>query len=138
MVDIDMVFRAPLLTKILTHTKLGQAYMPIVFSQFEKRENTRMALDGTISIKDKSSDDNFLISTYQGFWRTYGFGMVSVYKDDLIDSGGYDMTIKGWGMEDVELADALVQNKVRIIRAKEPDLIHVFHDKVNFLSVRSA
>jgi hypothetical protein len=42
--------------------------MPIVFSQYEK-------------IND--SDDHFHISTTQGFWRSYGFGMISIYKKDL-------------------------------------------------------
>jgi len=94
MVDIDMVFKTDLLTKIVENTKMGQAFMPIVLSQYEEREKP---------------EDNFYVSTDQGFWRSYGYGMIAIYKEDLLKSGGYDLNIKGWGMEDIELCDAIIK-----------------------------
>ena len=94
MVDIDMVFRNELLEKIVQNTKPKQAFMPIVFSQYEKRPNIV---------------DNFEINTSQGFWRSYGFGMVAIFKADLIAAGGYNKNIEGWGMEDVQLCDSLIK-----------------------------
>ena len=97
MVDIDMVFKADLLIKIAENTRPQQAYMPIVFSQYEFRDD---------------QTDNSVITTTQGFWRSYGFGMISIYKRDLKASGGYNMNIEGWGMEDVELCDALIKERL--------------------------
>ena len=51
---------------------------------------------------------DFFISENQGFWREFGFGMISIFKSDLQRAGGYDLTIEGWGMEDVRLIEALI------------------------------
>lgn len=38
-----------------------------------------------------------------GYWRNFGFGIVSMYKSDLELVGGFDISIQGWGKEDVDL-----------------------------------
>lgn len=38
-----------------------------------------------------------------GYWRSFGFGIVSMYKSDLKAVGGLDTSILGWGGEDVDL-----------------------------------
>jgi chondroitin sulfate synthase len=40
------------------------------------------------------------------------------------------LEINGWGMEDVQLCDSLLRAKISIFRAKEPALIHIFHEKI--------
>ncbi|OTF75033.1 hypothetical protein BLA29_014162 [Euroglyphus maynei] len=62
-----------------------------------------------------------------GYWRQFGYGIVSVYNRDLIAVGGYDTDINGWGMEDVNLYDRFIQNNITIFRSVDPDLIHVYH-----------
>ena len=91
-----MTFTSNLMTNILKNTKAGQAYMPIIFSQYKSRQ---------------SLTDNFLITDRQGFWRNYGFGMVSIFKEDFEKSGGYDQEIVGWGMEDVKFCDQVLKEE---------------------------
>lgn len=43
--------------------------------------------------------------------------------------GGYDKSIIGWGLEDVKLAERLIEKDVNIFRAVEPNLVHIYHDK---------
>lgn len=38
-----------------------------------------------------------------GYWRAFGFGIVSMYKSELLMAGGLDTSILGWGQEDVDL-----------------------------------
>lgn len=99
MVDIDMAFSSQLLYNIIHNTKPGRAYMPVIFSQYKTREDTL---------------NNLLITTQQGFWRSYGYGMVSIYKEDFVSSGGYDLEIVGWGMEDVRFCDQLIKRRAYI------------------------
>ena len=42
--------------------------------------------------------------------------MISVFKSDLQRAGGYDLTIEGWGMEDVRLIEALIAAGIDIFR----------------------
>lgn len=37
------------------------------------------------------------------------------------------MTIKGWGMEDVDLFEKVISSHLRVLRAPEPGLVHVYH-----------
>ena len=47
----------------------------------------------------------------EGFWREYGFGMLGIYKSDFDNSGGFDMNLHGWGLEDVHLVTNIVMRK---------------------------
>ena len=73
----------------------------LVFSQYKIRERP---------------ESDFFISENQGFWREFGFGMISIFKSDLQRAGGYDLTIEGWGMEDVRLIEALIAAGIDIFR----------------------
>ena len=57
----------------------------------------------------------FDLSQREGFWREYGFGMVSLYQSDFASSGGFDMNLHGWGMEDVHLVtNFIMRGKVNL------------------------
>ncbi|CBY13923.1 unnamed protein product [Oikopleura dioica] len=114
--DIDMQFTVDFFHRLLENTKPGVAYYPIIFSQFDNKH-----------VGDEP--DNFQITELRGFWREYGYGMVSLFKEDFDKAGGFDVKIIGWGMEDVYLASNVVSNNIRIMRTTEPKLVHVFHDK---------
>lgn len=47
---------------------------------------------------------------------------------DFISYGGFDLSHTGWGEEDVDLVKKLIP-KVKLHRANDPDLIHLFHPK---------
>jgi chondroitin sulfate synthase len=56
------------------------------------------------------------------------FRVVALYKSDYI---GMNLSIKGWGKEDVDLYDRFLQHhELSIVRACDPDFIHVYHPVV--------
>ena len=59
------------------------------------------------------------LDSSQGSWRAYGFGMVGIYKSDFEESGGFDLSLRGWGLEDVYfLANLVRHKKVNIFQFK--------------------
>ena len=46
-----------------------------------------------------------LITEDGGYFRTFGFGIFSAYKQELERVGGFNTSIEGWGGEDVDLYD---------------------------------
>lgn len=122
-VDVDMVFSRATLERIRLNTIRGkQVYFPVVFSEFEPATVYR---DQGLTV----APNHFLINQDTGYWRQYGFGIVSVYKSDLRRVGGFDTSIRGWGKEDVDLFDKFVAaaDNVTVFRAADPNLVHVFH-----------
>ena len=59
----------------------------------------------------------------EGFWREYGFGMLGIYKSDFDNSGGFDMNLHGWGLEDVHLVTNIVMRKKVKVQNQEDLLI---------------
>ena len=42
--------------------------------------------------------------------------------------GGFDTSIKGWGLEDVDIFEKFVANpEIEVFRAADPGVIHVYH-----------
>lgn len=110
-VDVDIVFTREALRRIRLNTVSGrQIYFPVVFSQFDPR------------VVRKGGPD------LEGYWREYGFGIVALYRADFRAIGGFDLSIKGWGKEDVDLFEKAVKSNLTVFRAPDPDLVHVFHD----------
>ncbi|XP_068242080.1 chondroitin sulfate synthase 1 [Palaemon carinicauda] len=118
-IDVDMTFSSASLDRIRLHTIKGhQVYYPIVFSEFDpyiSRTNTASGYDHT------------LIDETVGYWRAFGFGIVSIYRSDLRMAGGLDTSILGWGREDVDLFEKVLKNGIKVFRAADPGLIHIFH-----------
>jgi len=56
--------------------------------------------------------DVFNLNEEEGFWREYGFGMLGIYKSDFENSGGFDMNLQGWGLEDVHLVTNIVMRRM--------------------------
>lgn len=73
-IDVDMAWDGNTLRRIRLNTVLGRSiYFPIVFSEF----------DPTVIYNSKISPNHFLISDESGYWRNFGFGIVSAYKADI-------------------------------------------------------
>ncbi|XP_015126312.1 chondroitin sulfate synthase 1 [Diachasma alloeum] len=118
-VDVDIVLKASALQRIRLNTVIGrQVYFPIVFSQFDPK----------IVRENSNTQDPFLINEFTGFWRQFGFGIVSLYKKDYLSIGGFDLSITGWGKEDVDFFEKAVKSKLNVFRAPDKHLVHVFHD----------
>jgi chondroitin sulfate synthase len=122
-IDLDMVFTRELFSRIRHHTKLNkQVYFPIIFSQYDPNYWETMAIQTDFS--------SFYLRDDIGYWRQYGFGMLGIYKADLRSIGNWNVEISGWGKEDVEIYDKLVQSpSLNVFRAVDTSLMHVFHTK---------
>lgn len=118
-VDVDMLWTSALLDRVRLNTVRGwSVYFPIVYSEY----------DPVVVYGRTASPNHFLINQDTGYWRQYGFGIVSMYKSDLISAGGFNTTIQGWGNEDVDLFEKFVRARpAAIFRAADPDLVHVYH-----------
>jgi chondroitin sulfate synthase len=117
--DVDMLFTYAAIERIRTNTILGaQVYFPIVFSEFAPE---------SWSSDDDSSISHFSYGRHRGYFRHFGFGLVSLYRRDFDAVGGFDLNIHGWGMEDVDLFEKVVSSHFRVLRAPEPGLVHVYH-----------
>ncbi|XP_076643494.1 chondroitin sulfate synthase isoform X2 [Halictus rubicundus] len=116
-VDVDIVFTEPALYRIKANTLLGkQIYFPVVFSQYDPK------------IVGGKGRDAFAIDETSGYWRQFGFGIVSLYKQDYRTVGGFDLSIQGWGKEDVEFFEKAVKSSIKIFRAADRGLVHVYHE----------
>ncbi|KAK0425094.1 hypothetical protein QR680_009025 [Steinernema hermaphroditum] len=118
--DVDMLFTADTLSRIRLNTVKGsQVYFPIVFSEFSPESWEEL---------DRLETNAFHYGRRRGYFRHFGFGLVSIFKQDLDAVGGFNNKIQGWGLEDVDLFEKVVKSpKLRIIRAPDPGLVHIYH-----------
>nr|XP_023021724.1 chondroitin sulfate synthase 1 [Leptinotarsa decemlineata] len=122
-IDVDMVFDKQSLQRIRRNTVLNkQVYFPIVYSLYNPGLLNRSYLGA-----DYSEFTPDIINEQSGFWRQFGFGIVSLYKSDYLSLGGFNLMISGWGYEDVTFFDNAVRSNLKIFRVADPGLIHVFH-----------
>jgi chondroitin sulfate synthase len=119
-VDVDIVLTQDAINRIRLNTIQGvQVYYPIVFSQYDPS-----VLCGNQS---NCKIEMFNFDHRMGYWRQFGFGIAAMYRSDLERVGGYDTGIQGWGKEDVDLFDKVVQSNLTIFRAVDTGMIHAFH-----------
>lgn len=128
MCDVDVHFGQDFLKRCAFHTAFGKAvYFPIVFSRYNPDVVSFFAKNNNAS--------EMKISSETGYWREYGYGMYCIYYIDYLRAGGHRLwkehsTDKTWGYEDVYFYDKIVQNeKLRVIRAPDPDITHNWHRK---------
>ncbi|XP_029652148.1 chondroitin sulfate synthase 1-like [Octopus sinensis] len=120
--DIDMVFTSSFLARVRQFTvRHRRAYFPIYFSQYISAEKCNPEYPTLCSPFRFRPDD--------GFWRFYGYGMASIYKSDFLSVGGYDVKIKGWGLEDLKMYEACINRNMEVFRAPDPGLVHIYHSK---------
>ncbi|XP_041374723.1 chondroitin sulfate synthase 1-like [Gigantopelta aegis] len=123
--DVDIRVTAGFLHRVYLNTKLSrQVYFPIIFTQYDPRTSCR----GKPRCRGNTAE--FRFGQDDGIWRSFGYGIVSVYKSDIIKVGGFNTLIKGWGKEDVDFLDKCLKNGLRIFRSADPGLLHVHHRRV--------
>ncbi len=120
--DVDLLFTPDFLSRCRGNTILGeQTYFPIIFSQYDPK----VVYAGKVP-----SDNHYVFTSKTGLWRHYGFGIVCVYKGDLAKAGGFDVSIQGWGLEDVDLFNKFVQSGIKLFRSTDTGIVHVHHPVV--------
>ena len=117
--DVDFVFKTEFVHHCRDNTIKGkQVYFPIIFSQY----NPEVAYFGV----NKPTTD-FIYTNTAGLWRTYGFGAVCIYSNDVKKVGGWNTRIEGWGKEDVDFAKRVWKRGLAIFRVPDPSIVHVYH-----------
>lgn len=118
-IDVDIVFTSSALNRIRLNTlPARRLYFPIVFSQYDPK----------VVYGESGRQDKFTINEISGHWRQYGFGIVSLYVRDYHAVGGLDVSIQGWGKEDVEFFEKAVKSGLDVFRAADRHLVHVYHE----------
>eukprot|EP00058_Branchiostoma_floridae_P011136 XP_002596624.1 hypothetical protein BRAFLDRAFT_78480 [Branchiostoma floridae] len=111
--DVDIVFKQDVLQRCRSRSIAGeQVYYPVMFSQYDPR----------FAYGDQSNTSND-----SGYWRHSSYGMICLFGEDFSRSGKFNTTIRGWGLEDVDLCNKLVASGINIFRATDPGLVHVYH-----------
>ncbi|XP_034565743.1 chondroitin sulfate synthase 3 isoform X2 [Notolabrus celidotus] len=117
--DVDLIFNGDALQRCRDNAVQGrQVYFPVVFSQYNPK----------IVYPEKTPrESKFVLTKKSGFWRDYGFGITCVFKSDLLKAGGFDTSILGWGLEDVDLFTKVINSGLKVLRSQEPGVVHVYH-----------
>lgn len=117
--DVDLIFTADAVQRCRDNTVLGkQVYFPIVFSQYNPK---------IVYSENNPRENKFVFTKKSGFWRDYGFGITCIFKSDLIRAGGFDTSILGWGLEDVDLFTKIIHSGLKVLRSQEPGIVHIYH-----------
>lgn len=126
-IDVDMYVHPDTLQRIRLNTVEGKSvYYPIVFSQYDPQ---------LVCEKDNSSVCSpratpFAFDSQSGSWRLFGYGIAAMFTSDFRRVGGFDLDIKGWGKEDVGLAEKFIAFNMSVFRSADVGLVHIFHSKM--------
>lgn len=142
----------------LNTKKRKQVYMPIVFSQYNPNVwSSQSPAGGENDFSRYDDNGEVSLSNESGYFRQFGYGICAIYKMDILHPkiNGFDSDITGWGLEDVKFLEKIVKLHqtpttpivknipeatpminnstvvpltLKIFRAPDPTLVHIYHD----------
>ncbi|XP_026124536.1 chondroitin sulfate N-acetylgalactosaminyltransferase 1-like [Carassius auratus] len=121
--DVNTRFSAEFLNSCRMNTEPGQrVFYPVMFSLY----NPEVIYGQHVP----SAEDQLVIRKDFGFWKDFDFGTTCQYRSDFINTGGFDVSVKGGATEDVHLYRKFLHSSLMVVRAPSRGLFHVWHPTV--------
>ncbi|CDQ58565.1 chondroitin sulfate N-acetylgalactosaminyltransferase 2 [Oncorhynchus mykiss] len=122
--DVDIYFTRDYLNTCLLHTAPNKrVFYPVVFSLYNPA-----IVYGNLELAPPI-ESQLIHKKDAGFWRDFGFGMTCQYRSDFLNIGGFDLDVKGWGVEDVHLYRKYLRSDLIVTRTPVSGLFHLWHEK---------
>lgn len=120
-VDVDLDISTDFLQRCRLNTIQGrQVYFPVFFKLYNQ----------DFVNKYHRGNTSMVITRHNGHWAHYSYGMLCVYAVDYRKAGGFNTNMRGWGEEDVDFLNRVLEHGLEAFRAPDPGLVHNWHRKV--------